>query len=134
MVDNSIIINYIKEDHKKIRYFLYTINSLIENNDKIMFGKIVILFNNLDKFWTEHEKREEKLFDLFRKNGTPFPTETMLLDQHREIRGHWKVLQLSLKTKDDEKLRVAFDTDGKMLIGKLLRHLDIEDGFFNKVS
>jgi hypothetical protein len=56
------------------------------------------------------------------------------LEEHRQLKGHWKVVQDFLKTSDDNKIRVALDTDGRMLIDKLREHMNAEDNFFDTLK
>jgi hypothetical protein len=56
----------------------------------------------------------------------------MLIGEHIQLRGHWNILQQALGT-DKEALRVALDTDGKILIEKLREHITKENEFFDKL-
>ena len=58
----------------------------------------------------------------------------MYIDEHRELKGHWLVLEECLNSGDELKMRIAIETDGMMLIDKLKKHMDEEDKFFEKVE
>lgn len=120
----------IKEEHVVIREKLRSILKLFENYK----SRTVLLkaLNDFDKFWTKHEEKEENYFDLFLSQGGKFPYHKMLIAQHEELKGHWKVLQDFLENKNDLELGVALDTDGRMLVNKFLKHTEIEDKYFDK--
>ena len=113
----------------KIRETLDLIEEAI-NEDKINYLNVVRKFEDFKNIWDKHEKREEHLLYFFQQLGRPFPVESMFLEQHRELRGHWKVLENAMKLNDVKKLDVVLDTDGRMLINKIRGHINKEDRFF----
>ena len=103
-----------------------------------MFGTVVKCreisdsLKEFENFWTRHEEKEEKYFDLFKKNGKKFPYHKTLVSEHKQLKGHWKVLQGFLENKSDLELEIALDTDGRMLIEKFLKHVDSEERYFDE--
>src|SRR3989344_1369828 len=116
-------ISELQKEHSEIKGLLSKIENSIDNNVNGEF--IVELFDDLDKTWNRHEKREEKIFNKIVRYGK-MPFEKMLLNEHRELRGHWKVLRIAMDPVK-KMFRVALDTDGRMLIRKLKEHIAIED-------
>jgi predicted metal-binding protein len=51
----------------------------------------------------------------------------MILDQHKELKGHWIVISKAIKSKNDQSMKATLDTDGKMLVEKLTKHIEEEE-------
>ena len=124
-------IRLLKKEHSEIRKFLAEIEKFINGSDIVDYKPFSILFNKFSYLWNEHEKFEDELFDSSNKKLKDFPTEKMLLEQHRQLKGHCKILKNAIDSKDEHKLAVALDTDGRMLIEKFRNHLEIEDKFLD---
>lgn len=127
------IISELGREHSQLLELLSSFEHFADREEVKSF-QIMEITRVLDKVWTEHEIKEEKFFKEFYSKGHSFPTTKMLLDEHRELRGHWKIVLNSVYSNDNEKLRVALDTDGRMLIDKLRRHIDLENKFLNFIS
>ncbi len=124
-------ISYIKKEHLKIKNILDRINNFL-NEDEINHPNIMKEFEDLKSIWDKHERGEEELLYFFKKFvQKPFPSGAMFIEQHREFKGHWKVLQDAINSQDSDKLNVALDTDGRIFIQKLREHILAEDGFFD---
>lgn len=122
----------LKNEHEEIKKVIFDLNSLIDAEEiNYPFTKRTI--KALNKLWNSHEKNEEKLFKskIFELKGKPL--EKMIIEQHRELRGHWKIIEMALNSGDEKKLRVALDTDGRMLSSKLSSHIDEENKIFEKI-
>lgn len=121
----------IKKEHIRIREILSKIDACM-NGEKINHLNAMKELEDLKGIWDNHEKREENLLYFFQQLGRPFPVEIMFLKQHKQLRGHFKVLQKAINSKDLNKFEVALDTDGRMLIEKIKRHTESEDKFFDQ--
>ena len=126
------VIYVLKKEHSEMVNLLKDIEKYI--NDWTSKGRVIIsgILKEFGKFWDEHEKREEEFFELCRVMGKPVPNEIILLQQHREMKGHWKIITEAMNSKNSENFRVALDTDGRMLIEKFRRHIDKENKFLNE--
>lgn len=113
----------IKTDHGIIK-------KTISEIQQIMTKKIINLnyvktkFKDLTSFWNTHEEKEVML---------PYqtPLEKMPLE-HRQLKGHTYVLSQALKSRNVDKIKVAFDTDGQMLFDKLINHIEYESNVLLK--
>jgi len=121
----------IKKEHIRIREILSRIDGCM-NGGKVNHLNAMKELEDLKGIWDAHERREENLFYFFQQLGRPFPVETMFLGQHKQLRGHLKVLQDAIYSKDLNKFEVALDTDGRMLIEKIRKHTKNEDRFFDQ--
>lgn len=125
-------ITILKKEHQHIKTILSNLEYAIKDGlSKIHF---ISQINKIDSIWNTHEKREEEFFDWFKKKGNKFPTEKFLLDEHRELRGHWNVLKKAANLRSNIDFRTALDTDGKILIDKFRKHIEIEDKFLSNLK
>ncbi|MBU0761027.1 MAG: hemerythrin domain-containing protein [Nanoarchaeota archaeon] len=122
-------IETLKGEHEAIRGIFDKVEGCL-SVDELDVGNLANLLHDFGKIWDAHELMEENLFHLSQEKGPPFPEETMFLEQHKELRGHWKVLQDAVGSSDDARIKVAIETDGKMLMEKLKSHMGSEDDFF----
>lgn len=122
----------LKNEHNELKDLIFELEEMT-SNEKFDVEKIKSKILELDGIWDAHEKREEELFPILRKNGMDFPVETMIIEQHREMRGHWKIIVEAMNSGDEKELHIALDTDGRMLWQKFRKHMDEEDKFFDKV-
>jgi HD superfamily phosphohydrolase len=124
------VLEIIKKEHELLGKILNDIESFLDK-ENIDVSVVAGLLHDFGKMWNSHELREERIFAEKTKKDGSFPEETMLIEQHRELRGHWLVLQNALGSDDKEKIRVALDTDGRMLIDKFRNHISFEEEFFD---
>jgi len=125
------LIEEIKEEHIQIRKILVGILGLI-NTKKLRIKELKARFHELGVLWNVHEAKEDHIFNHMSKRD--FPEEKSLIEQHRELRGHWKVLNDALDEGKDSEIRVSIDTDGKMLAEKFISHIDREERYFSKLK
>jgi hemerythrin-like domain-containing protein len=125
------VINILKEEHDEMRKILRELETVMAKKSE-GFYNVYGLLEKFGKIWNEHEVREEKFFDLCEDMGKQFPNEVMFIGEHRELSGHWKVIKKAADSKDESRVRVSLDTDGKMLINKIRAHMNQEDKMFDK--
>jgi len=101
-----------------------------ENIDK---EKLFRTLCNIEILWDNHKEDEEYFFKKFKREGFNIPFEAMFIEQHRQLKGHWKVLNKSLLHGDKNEIFTTLDTDGKMFVEKLKRHMDEEEKALKKV-
>lgn len=120
----------IEKEHKIIKIKLDEIEKAFSHEDN---KRILQILSNFESYWNMHEEREEKLIDWFeKKSGKKFPYGKTIINEHRQLRGHWKVLKEFLKHKKGPELQAALDTDGRMILNKIRKHIRDEDEFFDK--
>ena len=114
------------------RNILSELDETINSGEKSLYA--ISKFNMLNNFWKKHEEKEERFLEWFEENGKKFPVRKTLIREHRELRGHWKVLEESMSSLNEEKLKIALKIDGCMLIEKLRNHIKREDEFFEEIK
>ena len=123
-------ISEIEQEHIQIREILTKLENNINDFSRDKYNLLINEFENLTKFWDSHEGKEDELFRFIRKNYHLHTGEIMIIEQHKQLRGHWKILNESIKSNNPEQVRISFDTDGRMLIDKFRKHMKYEEDFF----
>ena len=126
------VIQEIKYEHLHINKVLSQIDFLIEKGSSRETGSLIDLFNNLSDFWNKHEIKEKQVFNFVKRHYHQHPGEIMIIGQHKELRGHWKVITQAIESNNLDKIVVVFDTDGRMLIEKFRKHMNQEEKFFKE--
>jgi len=93
---------------------------------------IIDLLREFQKVWDKHEREEDEFFTKLSGQVTNLP-EKMFLKQHKELRGHWIVINKSIDPRNPDKFSVALDTDCRMLIDKFRKHFKEEEEIINKI-
>ncbi|MFH1425554.1 MAG: hemerythrin domain-containing protein [archaeon] len=119
----------LKKEHEQINDLLSDIEAFYKDDSNSFY--LTTLFKRLNRIWDEHELREERIFQVSKEKGMPFPNETMLLQEHRELKGHWKVIEKALAKGNKKEIRTSLDTDCKMLISKFKNHIAGEEDYFD---
>jgi len=123
------IVFSLKKEHKEMYKKLDMLERSI--NKKIDYLRLSKLFRDFQNLWNTHEEAEEFVFHVFVKDKRAI--EKMSFD-HKSLRGHRKVLNDFIASGNEHKIRVALDTDGRMLIDKLKRHMKEEDKIFERIT
>jgi len=87
----------------------------------------------LHNLWNSHEQKEEKLFAVLAKQNVHVPVERMVFE-HRQLRGHKKVIEEAIKAASESEVKVSLETDGRMMIGKLRKHIKDENEVIYKIA
>ncbi len=124
-------VNEIKKDHEEIRGHLDQLEEIMEV-DEIHYPNLIHVFKNLSSKWDSHEAKEENFFKKMKTNKDDFPFEKMLF-QHKDLRGHKKVIEDAINSGDELEMKISLETDGQMLISKLRNHLDKEEWHLDKL-
>ena len=123
-------IKKIKEEHVIIKRFLREIESSIRN--KINRESLLNLLRKFESFWSQHEEKEERFFNTISTLESDFPYHKTIITNHKNLRGHWKVLINYLKNKPDLELQIALETDGKMFLNKFQEHVAYEEKYLSE--
>ncbi len=125
-------VEVIEKEHGVIRRRLDDIEKAFSESDR---ENILMLLLDFESYWNSHEEKEEKFLDWFEENsGEEFPFGKTLVNEHRRLRGHWKVLKDFLLNKRGPQLAAALNTDGKMVLDKIREHIRKEDAFFARTK
>jgi len=123
-------INDIIKEHNEINIELNELDTIIEE-DEINYSNLVHIFNKVEKLWNIHEEKEDEFFNKLKEKGVNLDVNKLLF-QHEELRGFRKVIKNAIKSGSEFEIKVAMDTDLKMLIDKLRKHMKEEEKIFRK--
>ena len=129
-------IEEIQEEHIIMRESLNEIEMLIARE---RYEEMSLLKERLLAFaalWEKHEKKEEVFFNELKSINPAFANEMMFLNQHRQLRGHWKVIKDAINRSREDTLNfwITLETDGKMMFDKFRQHINAEDDFLNNLG
>jgi len=124
------ITDIIKE-HNEINIELSELDTIIEE-EEVNYSNLVHIFNKLEKLWNIHEEKEDEFFHKLKEKGVNLEINKLLF-QHEELRGFRKVIRNAIKSGSEFEIKVAMDTDLKMLINKLRKHMKDEEEIFKKI-
>jgi hypothetical protein len=125
------IFETLKKEHQKIERELIEIETVVDG-ETINYPNLFHVFKKFNNLWNNHEKKEEKLFSILSQMQINSEIERLLFD-HREIRGHKKVIADSIKSGDETEIKASLDTDAQMLIEKIKKHFEIEAPLFSDI-
>lgn len=108
-------VDYIKEGHEEISKNLSEFESIISEKEKNLdYWNLIHVFHNLTDQIFEREQKKQFIVEKSKDFQIRTPINKMLLDQ-RKVKGHIKVINEALLSKDINFIRVALDTDGRMV-------------------
>lgn len=129
----SIIVG-LKREHEGIKDILDEIERFINKAEEISPSKVEKTFEGLNSLWSKHEFKENRLFERFILRNNPVDGGEMFIDQHKELRDHWKIIREAIYSEDKGKIREALNKDGKILIDKFRKHIEEEEKFFRHLE
>jgi hypothetical protein len=116
----------IKKEHEIIERELIELETVMED-EEFNYTNMQHVFRKLNSIWNSHEEREEMFLKNLLSENTSFPIEKRKIE-HRELRGHCKVINDAINSGDVGEMEVSLETDGKMMIDKFRKHMvDEED-------
>jgi hemerythrin-like domain-containing protein len=118
-------IEALKNEHELIDIELMELESVMDEA-VINYSSLVHCFKKLCDLWDKHEKKEEKIFLIMKKEKVLVPVQ-MMTSQHRELRSHIDNIKNAINSGSDSRVREVFEKDLKILIGKIREHKDRED-------
>jgi hypothetical protein len=124
------LLDEIREEHVQIRRILDKLLSIVDAK-RLRIEDLKSCCHELGVLWDVHEAKEDHIFNHMKE--THFPWKKSILEQHRELRGHWKVLNDAMESGKISEIKVAFDTDGRMLAEKFINHMAEEDVYMDKL-
>ncbi len=122
-------IEAIKKEHIKIERELIEIETIIDEED-INYSNLIHIFKKLFNFWDAHEEKEDALLTKIVGDDK---VEKML-SQHKELKGHKKVIQDAINSGNESEVKATLDTDVRFFIDKVRKHISEEEKMFSKLN
>jgi hypothetical protein len=125
-------LSLISDEHKTMLSMIRDIEQSIRNERLLPQTPVQLLEFGI--LWNAHESHEDKLLAAIGGDHFSRDEQHLILSQHRELKGHWRILTHAIIQQDPETLRVALDTDGRMLFDKFRKHIAHENSLFKMVT
>ena len=118
-------IQVLKLEHIDIERELFELDAIMEG-EVINYPNLLHVFRRLCELWDPHEEREELVFGVMKKERIKVPVYKMTCE-HRDLRGHIKRMKEAINLGSDYRIRKAFHDDLRIIVGKIRRHMLMED-------
>ena len=115
-------VNHLKRDYEEIFRNLLEFEKIIDSED-IDNINLSYVFHKLMGLLLAHRKNEKSFFVEIKNktdedNSINIKTERALINT-KSIRGHIMVINQAIMSKDDGRIKLALDNDGRMLVSKI---------------
>jgi hypothetical protein len=133
----------LRKEHKTLEVELKELEALIgpevddvegeEDEKEVNYPNLIHTIKRVVDFWNSHEDKEER---FLKEIGDKYPElkfDTILF-QHKELSGHKKIIMNAINAGNDFEIKVALDTDGRIIMDKIRRHMKEEDELFDKMQ
>jgi hemerythrin-like domain-containing protein len=118
-------IDILKKEHKQIEMELVQFEAVMEE-PIVNYANLIHTFKNFCPLWNNHEKKEEGIFLVMKKEKIKIPVYTMTCE-HRDLRKHIAKIVEAINSGSEIKVKECLDNDLKDLIRKIRKHKDDED-------
>jgi hemerythrin-like domain-containing protein len=118
-------IHALKLEHIGIERELFELDAIMDG-EVINYPNLLHVFRRLCELWDPHEVMEEKVFGVMKKERIKVPVYTMTCE-HRDLRGHVKKMKEAINSGSDYRIRKCFHDDLRIIVGKIRRHMLVED-------
>ncbi|MFA5992751.1 MAG: hemerythrin domain-containing protein [Candidatus Pacearchaeota archaeon] len=125
----------LRKEHVKIGVEIDELEAVM-SSDEINYPNLIHVFKNLVPIWNSHEDKEEKLFSRLQKEypALDFSVVDRMLFDHKELKGHRKVVSDAISSGSEFEIKIALDTDGRMMLDKIRRHIKDENELFDNIQ
>lgn len=125
----------IMKEHREIKEIFDKLEKIIPLESQINVVEVKAILSKFEKIWNVHESDEEKVFSQMKKEGKiDFKNEKAIVDEHKQLRGHWKVLTNAISSANPMNVWVSLDTDGRMIMEKFREHMAYEESFLRSIK
>ncbi|MBS3073130.1 hemerythrin domain-containing protein [Candidatus Pacearchaeota archaeon] len=121
-------IEAIRKEHVWIERELIEIETIIEE-EEVNYPNLAHVFKRLFDYWDVHEEKEDALLKSLSKGNSI----NKMLSQHKELKGHKKVIQDAINSGNDIEVKATLDTDVRFFIDKIRIHISQEEELFNSL-
>ena len=118
-------IDVLKLEHQEIERELFELDAIMES-EVINYPNLLHVFRRVCELWDPHEEREARVFGVMKKEHIRVPVYKMTCE-HRDLRGHIKKMREAINSGSDYRIRKAFRDDLRVIVGKIRRHILMED-------
>lgn len=121
----------LQQEHRDIERELLELEEIMQEKE-INYSNLIHVFKTLSFLWEHHEKKEERIFPIFKKEHIVIPVKTMLLD-HGRLKPHREKIILAINSGNNEKVKDCLEKDLKIIIIELQKHINLEDEILYRI-
>ena len=118
-------IDILKKEHQELERELFELDAIMES-EVINYPNLLHVFRRLCELWDPHEERETRVFGVMERERVRVPVYKMTCG-HRDLRGHIRKMKEAINSGSDYRIRKAFHDDLRVIVGKIRRHMLMED-------
>ena len=119
-------IKMLEEEHRNIERELLELEAIMEA-EEINYSNLNHVFERLHNLWNSHEEKEAKIFQILKNEEIKMPVDKMMFE-HSELSMHRKAMMAAIKSGSEINMKKALNSNGKIIIEKLRRHMEDEEG------
>ena len=133
----------LRKEHKALEIELKELEALIspeideiegeEEEKEVNYPNLTHTIKRLIEFWNSHEGKEEKFLREMEDKYQNLKFDTILF-QHKELSGHKTVIMNAINSGNEFEIKVALDTDGRIILDKIRKHMKEENELFDKIE
>lgn len=125
------VIKVLEDQHEEVRMELSELEFIMEE-DEINHSNLVHTFLKLCEIWNSHERMEEELFEIMKKEGFDIPTE-IILPEHKSLRGRIKSIKDAIGSNSEFEVKKVLLKEVKELVDILRKHMEGEEEVFKNI-
>ncbi len=125
-------IDLLKEEHEDIERELIELETMKEDSE-INLPNLAHTFKKLHVLWDGHEKREEKLFKVLKKDEIIVPVKKMMLE-HQKLAKHKDAIYDAIDSGSEAKMKKVFDENVPVILTELRAHIADEDEVLYRIT
>jgi len=100
---------------------------------EINYSNLVHTFKKFCELWDVHERAEDKIFAVMKRERIIVPVYTMTCE-HKDIRVHVDRIKDAINSGSDFKVRTCFDRDLRPLLVNVRKHMNMEDEVLYRIA
>ena len=131
------IIEILEQEHEQVERELLELESIIkdseENGQAINYPNLIHVCSKLINIWDKHEKKEEIIFPVIKKEQIIIPVKTMLFD-HRKLRPHKDAMKKAIDSGSEFKVKQALRDHLPIVLKELREHINYEDEVLYRIT
>jgi hypothetical protein len=118
-------IDLLKKEHEEIERELLELETM-HQDEEVNMPNLFHTFKKLHRMWDEHEKKEEKLFEVLEHDQIIIPVKKMLME-HQKLRKHKNATYSAINSGSEAEIKKALSENVPFILNKLRNHIADED-------
>ncbi len=115
----------LRKEHEVIEIELSELDFIMDS-EELNYSNLVHTFWKICELWERHEKMEEELFEVMKREGFEIPIESILLE-HESLRGRVKRITDAINSGSDFEVRKALAKEMREFVDVVRKHSEDEE-------